>query len=73
MQELGNVRVRHSMLMGVYVQMKTYLDCIERHYLGELAPYEVELIEGMKKNMESIEKTLWDYFHKEEKLMNGDI
>jgi hypothetical protein len=72
MEDLANIRVRHSMLLGVYVQMKNYLDCIERNYLGAMSSAEQELIDEMKKNVIAIEKTLWDYFHKEEKLM-GEI
>ena len=51
MEDLANIRVRHSMLLGVYVQMKNYLDCIERNYLGAMSSAEQELIDEMKKNV----------------------
>lgn len=72
MKLLGNVRVRHSMLLGAYIQMKNYLECVERGYLGDLEDFEKELVQEMKKNVISIEKVLWDYFDKEASILEDN-
>jgi hypothetical protein len=68
--DLQTARVRHSMLLGTYMQLKTYLDCIEHGYLGKLLKDEQEMMEDLKKAKESTEKVLKYYFDTEERLMN---
>lgn len=58
MELLGNVRVRHSMLLGVYVQTKNYLECVEHGYLGQMELFEKNLVKELKNNLESMEKVL---------------
>lgn len=70
MELLGNVRVRHSMLLGVYVQMKNYLECVEHGYLGQMEKFEETLVKELKNNLDSMEEVLWGYFDKEESIMN---
>lgn len=41
---------------------------IDRNYLGEIEPYEKDLIEVMKNNMAAMEKVLLDYFDTEGEL-----
>jgi hypothetical protein len=72
MQDLASIRVRHSMLSGVYVQIKNYLDCVDRDYLGKMNQSEQTLVDEMKNFNKSMEKMLREYFHKEEKILNGD-
>jgi len=69
-QLLGNVRVRHSMLLGAYIQTKNYLDCVERGYLGEMEEFEKNLVEELKKNTILIENVLWDYFDREADILD---
>jgi len=67
--ELGNIRVRHAMLLGAYIQTKNYLECIERGYLGDLVDIEKTLIEEMKKTLPAMEKILSDYFNIETDIL----
>lgn len=64
---MKTTRVRHSMLLGVYTQLKNYLDCIDRGYLGNLKETEQKLVNELKGTRKSIEKVLKYYFDKEEK------
>jgi hypothetical protein len=63
------VRVRHSMLIGIYVQMNNYFECLSRGYLGELDPKETILLEDLKKTMVNVEKVMEGYFDSESKIM----
>lgn len=69
MELLNTTRVRHSMLLGAYTQLKNYLDCIEHGYLGVLKESEKELVKELKKTRKSIENLLKYYFDKEEQLL----
>lgn len=71
MDSLASTRVRHSMLLSMYVPMKNYLECLERGYLGNIEEFEKPLVAELKKNCSSIEKVLWDYFDKEGNILNG--
>lgn len=71
MKDLATIRIQHSMLSGVYVQLKNYLDCADRDYLGDLNK-EQDLIEELRHAAKSIEKMLRSYVHKEEKILNGE-
>ena len=68
--ELNTVMVRHSMLRGAYVQLKNYLDCVERGYLGVLLPDEQDMVKELKKTTQSMENTLKYYFDTEERMIN---
>lgn len=70
MELLNATRVRHSMLLGAYTQLKNYLDCVDRGYLGVLKEEEKEMIKELKKTRLSMEKVLKYYFDKEESLVN---
>lgn len=67
---LNNVRVRHAMLLGMYGQMKNYVECLERGYLGEVNDYEKKLVDEMKDTLIKIENVCWNYFQKEGKIIN---
>lgn len=71
MEHLQTTRVRHSMLLGAYTQLKNYLECVEHGYLGALREPEKELIKELKKARESMETVLKYYFDKEENLLNN--
>ncbi len=71
MKELDNVRVRHAMLFGVYVQLKNYLECLNRGYLGDLNDFEKKLSDELKDTLLKVESTCWDYFDKEERILEG--
>jgi len=72
MEHLNTTRVRHSMLIGAYTQLKNYLECVDHGYLGKLREPEEALVKELKKTKESMEKVLKFYFDKEELLINGD-
>jgi hypothetical protein len=72
MKELNTTRVRHSMLIGAYTQLKNYLDCVEQGYLGKLSKTEEDLVKELRKTKEAMNKVLKFYFDNEELLMNGD-
>lgn len=69
MATLGNIRVKHSMLFTTHVQIKTYLECIDRNYLGEMDPAEMRLIEELKKVVAKIEHTLDNYAFQEAEIL----
>lgn len=71
MELLNTTRVRHSMLLGAYTQLKNYLDCVDHGYLGVLKETEVELVKELKRTKLSMEKVLKYYFDKEESLVNS--
>ena len=71
MELLNTTRVRHSMLLGAYTQLKNYLDCVDHGYLGVLKEQEAELIKELKKTRMAMEKVLKYYFDKEESLVNN--
>ncbi len=71
MELLNTTRVRHSMLLGAYTQLKNYLDCIEHGYLGVLKESETELVKELKKTRKSMEHVLKYYYEKEENLLNN--
>lgn len=70
MELLNTTRVRHSMLLGAYTQLKNYLDCVDHGYLGVLKEEEKEMIKELKKTRLSMEKVLKYYFDKEESFVN---
>lgn len=71
MELLKTTRVRHSMLLGAYMQLKNYLDCVEHGYLGVLKEPEQEMIKELKRTRISMENVLKYYFDKEESLINN--
>jgi hypothetical protein len=68
--DLQTTRVRHSMLSGVHMQLKNYLNCVECGYLGKLLNDEAEMLQNLKKAKESMEEVLKYYFDIEERLLN---
>lgn len=66
---LDNVRVRHAMLLGVYGQMKNYIECLERGYLGDLNECEKKLTDDMRDTLLKIENACWDYFEEEGRIL----
>ena len=68
--DLQTTRVRHSMLLGVHMQIKNYLNCVECGYLGKLLNDEQEMMKELKNTKESMEKVLKYYFDTEERLMS---
>lgn len=69
MKKLDLVRVRHTMLLGVHNQMKNYLECLERGYLGETTNKEKEFTNELKETLLKIENTCWDYFEEEGRIL----
>lgn len=70
MTTLGNIRVKHSMLLSTYVQIKNYLECVDRNYLGEMDTTESQLIETLRRMVDTIEKTLSHYSFKEAEILS---
>lgn len=66
---LGNIRVKHSMLLSIHVQMKNYLECINRNYLGEMDATEKKLIEEIESTIKTMEKTLEHYSFQEAEIL----
>ncbi len=71
MELLDTIKVRHSMLIGAYTQLKIYLDCVNHGYLGALKENEQELVKELKKTRISMENVLKHYFDKEETLADS--
>jgi len=69
MKNLDLVRVRHTMLLGVHNQMKNYLECLERGYLGNMTEKEKEFTDELKQTMLKIENACWDYFEEEGRIL----
>lgn len=69
MKTLDLVRVRHTMLLGVHNQMKNYLECLERGYLGEMNNKEKEFTDELKQTLLKIENVCWDYFDEEGRIL----
>lgn len=69
--DLQTTRVRHSMLIGAYMQLKNYLECVEHGYLGTLNDSEQSLVKELKKTRASMENMLKYYFDKEENIVNS--
>lgn len=72
MNTLSNIRVRHSMLMGLYVQMKNYTECLERGYLGEVSDKEKKLTDNMKDTLLEMDQICWNYFEEEGKIIENE-
>jgi hypothetical protein len=70
MAVLGNIRVKHSMLFTTQVQIKNYLQCVDRNYLGEMDETERKLIEDLKKTVNIIENVLNHYTLKEAEILS---
>lgn len=58
------------MLICLHIQMKNYLECVTRGYLGEdIAPQEKALIDKFANIPDDIDKALKYYFETERDLM----
>lgn len=69
MAVLGNIRVKHSMLFMTHAQIKTYLECIDRNYLGEMDSDEKKLVDELKKVVAKIQHTLDHYAFQEAEIL----
>lgn len=69
MDTLNNIRVKHIMLLGLYAQMKNYLGCMERGYLGEMSEGEKNLIDELKATLLKIENVCWTYCEEEGRII----
>jgi hypothetical protein len=70
MAVLGNIRVKHSMLFTTQMQIKNYLHCVDRNYLGEMDSTEQKLIEELKKIVTTIDNVLNHYTLKEAEILS---
>lgn len=68
--DFNTTRVRHSMLLGAYTQLKNYLDCVDHGYLGKLLKDEEDMVKELKKARDSMANMLKFYFDTEERLLN---
>jgi hypothetical protein len=57
------------MLLGVQSQMKNYIECLERGYLGETTNKEKEFTDELKATLIKIENVCWEYFDEEGRLL----
>lgn len=71
MKKLDNIRIHHSMLLGLCSQIKNYVNCYERGYLGETTEKEEALYQNILKTRDEIENMLMHYNIMEEKLSNN--
>lgn len=65
--DINSVRLRYSMLLNLHMQMKNYVNCMNRGYLGELEDFEKKLIDEIDATTLKMKEAFWQYTYKQEK------